>query len=71
MVLFLEETSFQIVKIAYLLEDKIGVTATNTLDGSDGEHDVPLAVNVGVHNTQNVLERGRDYQRHLGSRREN
>ena len=52
--------------LAYLLEDKVGVPATNSLDGGDGEHDVPLAVNVGVHDTQNVLKRGGDNQRHLG-----
>ena len=51
----------------YLLEDKVGVTTTNTLNGGDGEHDVPLTINIGVHNTQNVLERWGNYQRHSGS----
>ena len=52
---------------AYLLEDKVGITTTNTLDGGDGEHDVPLTINVGVHHTQNVLERWGNHQRHSGS----
>ena len=51
----------------YLLEDKVGVTTTNTLDGGDGEHDVPLTIDIRVHNTQNVLKGWRDDQRHLGS----
>ena len=52
--------------VGYLLEDDVGVTPADTLDGGHGEHDVPLAINVGVHHTQNVLEVGRDDQRHLG-----
>lgn len=52
---------------SYLFEDEIGVTTTNTLDGGNGEHDVSLTINVGVHNTQNVLKRLRNNQRHLGS----
>ena len=51
----------------HLLEDKVGITTTNTLDGGDGEHDVPLTINVGVHHTQNVLERWGNNQRHSGS----
>ena len=52
--------------LSYLLEDKVGITTTYTLDGGDGEHDVPLTINVGVHNTQNVLKRTGNNQRHVG-----
>ena len=54
----------------YLLEDDVGVPATDSLDGGHGEHDVALAVNVGVHDTQNVLEVGWDDQRHLEAYKE-
>ena len=49
-----------------LLQAEVGVTTTNTLDGGEGEHDAGLAVNVGVQHTENVLEVGRNNQRHLG-----
>ena len=39
-----------------LLADQVGVAATNTLDLGQGVHDVLLAVNIGVEQTQNVLE---------------
>ena len=39
-----------------LLADKVGITTTNTSDVCQGVHDVTLAVNVGVQQTQNVLE---------------
>ena len=48
-----------------LLEDKVGVTTTNTLDGGQGEHDASLSINVGVENTKNVLEVWGNNQRHL------
>jgi len=48
-----------------LLQAKIGVTTTNTLDGGEGEHDARLSVDVGIQNTKNVLEVGRNNQRHL------
>ena len=48
-----------------LLQAKIGVTTTNTLDGGQGEHDARLSIDVGVQNTKNVLEVGRNNQRHL------
>ena len=51
-----------------LLEHDVGVAAPDALDGRHGEHDVPLAVDVGVHHTEDVLEVLRDHQRHLGSR---
>jgi hypothetical protein len=51
----------------YLLEDQIGVSSTDTLDGSHGEHNSPLAVDVGVHHTEDVLEVGRNDQRHFES----
>merc|ERR1719431_787020 len=44
---------------------KIGITTTNTLDGGEGEHDARLSVDVGIQNTKNVLEVGRNNQRHL------
>jgi hypothetical protein len=47
-----------------LLEDDVCVTATDSLDGGHGEHDVALPVNVRVHHTQDVLEVGRDHERH-------
>lgn len=39
-----------------LLADQVGVAATNTLDLGQSVHDVLLAVNIGVEQTQNVLE---------------
>ena len=39
-----------------LLADQVGVTATNTLDLGQGDHDLLLAVNIGVEQTQDVLE---------------
>merc|ERR1719225_1171477 len=66
--LLLTELTSAFIKInVSLLEDKVGITTTNTLDGGDGEHDVPLTINAGVHNTQNVLKRTRNNQRHVGS----
>ena len=55
----------------YLLENEVGVSSTDTLDGGEGEHDVPLAVDVRVHHTKDVLEVLRDDQRHLGALRKN
>ncbi len=52
------------VIFCYLLEDDVGVTAADTLDGREGEHDVPLAIDVRVHHTQDVLEVGRHHERH-------
>ena len=39
-----------------LLAHGSGETATNTLDGGQGVDDLLLAINVGVEDTQNVLE---------------
>lgn len=39
-----------------LLADQVGVTTTNTLDLGQGVHDLLLAVNIGVEQTQDVLE---------------
>ena len=39
-----------------LLANSSGKTTTNTLDGGKGIHDLLLTVNVGVENTENVLE---------------
>merc|ERR1712141_876959 len=64
--LFAQLTSALVKINVSLLEDKVGITTTYTLDGGDGEHDVPLTINVGVHNTQNVLKRTGNNQRHVG-----
>lgn len=39
-----------------LLADQVGVSATNTTDGSQGVHDLDLTIDVGRKKTQNVLE---------------
>lgn len=39
-----------------LLADQVGVTTTNTLDLGQGDHDLLLAVNISVEQTQDVLE---------------
>lgn len=39
-----------------LLADQVGVTATDTLDLGQGVHNLLLAVNIGVEQTQDVLE---------------
>ena len=38
-----------------LFADKVGVTTANTLDLRQGVHDLALAINVGVEETQDVL----------------
>lgn len=48
----------------YLLKNKVGVSPANTLDGCNSEHNIAFAINVGVHNTQDVLKVGRKNQRH-------
>ena len=48
-----------------LLQTDVGVATSNSLDGGHGEHDARLTVDVGVENTKNVLEVGRNNQRHL------
>ena len=39
-----------------LLADDVGEAAADTLDGGHGEHDLLLAIHVGVEQTQDVLE---------------
>ena len=39
-----------------LLADQVGVSATDTLDLGQGVHDLLLAIDVGVQQTNNVLE---------------
>ena len=39
-----------------LLAANVGVTTTDTFDGGQGVHDLVLSINVGVENTQDVLE---------------
>ena len=49
-----------------LLQDQVGETTTNTLDGGQGVHDLASAVHVRVADTQNVLKiRGLEPHRHL------
>ena len=43
------------VDIGFLADD-IGESATNTLDGSEGKHDLLLPIDVGVEHTKNVLK---------------
>ena len=38
-----------------LFADKVGVTTAHTLDLRQGVHDLALAINVGVEETQDVL----------------
>jgi len=38
-----------------LLADDVGVSSTNTLDLSQGIHDLALSIDVGVQQTENVL----------------
>merc|ERR1719270_1265498 len=47
-----------------LLEHNVGVPAADTLDGGQREHDAGFSLNVGVEDTQDVLEVGRHHQRH-------
>ena len=39
-----------------LFADQVGVTTADTLDLGQGVHDFALAIDVGVEETQNVLE---------------
>jgi hypothetical protein len=39
-----------------LLAGNVGITTTNTLDGSQSNHNLVLTINVGVEETQNVLK---------------
>jgi hypothetical protein len=39
-----------------LLADQVGVATSNTLDLSQGVHDLLLAIDIGVEQPQNVLE---------------
>ena len=39
-----------------LLADEVGETAAETADLGEGEDDVPLSLNVGVEDTEDVLE---------------
>lgn len=41
-----------------LLADQVGDAAANTGDGGEGVDDLPSAINVGVEDTKDVLERG-------------
>jgi hypothetical protein len=52
-----------------LLADNVGVTTSNTLDLGQGVHDLPLSINVGVEETEDVLELHvgfGDDERHVG-----
>jgi len=50
-----------------LLADDVGEAAADTLDGGEREHDLLLAIHVGVEQTQDVLEVLPRDQRHGGS----
>ena len=39
-----------------LFADKVGVTTADTLDLGQGVHNLALSINVGVEETQNVLQ---------------
>ena len=43
-------------KCSYLLKCNVGEPAADTLDGGNGEHGVPLTLQVRVHHTKDVLE---------------
>lgn len=52
-----------------LLADDVGVAAADTLDGGEREHDLLLAIDVGVEQTQDVLELlPRDQRLHANAR---
>lgn len=62
--LFLGALSSALVQINVgLLQHDVGISATDTLDGSHGEHHLPFAIDVRAENTKNVLELLRDYER--------
>merc|ERR1719365_176768 len=48
-----------------LLQDDVGITSTDTLDGGQRKHNIGFSLNVGVENTKNMLEVRRNNQRHL------
>lgn len=55
--LFFRALSSTLVKINVgLLEDNVGITSTNSLDGSHCEHDFSITIDVRAHDTKNVLE---------------
>ena len=54
-----------------LLADEIGKSATEALNFSKAEDDVSLALNVGVENTQDVLELTSLHHRHTPTNGEN
>ena len=41
---------------SYLLKCNVGEPTPDTLDGGNGEHGVPLTLQVRVHHTKDVLE---------------
>ena len=50
-----------------LLQNDVGVSPSNTFDRGQSEHNVGLSLNVGVENTENVLEVRRHNKRHDGA----
>jgi len=52
-----------------LLEGNVCEPPSDALDGRDGEHRVPLSLQIRVHHTQNVLEVVRRNQRHVGQKK--
>eukprot|EP00618_Florenciella_parvula_P033136 CAMPEP_0119542926 /NCGR_PEP_ID=MMETSP1344-20130328/53851_1 /TAXON_ID=236787 /ORGANISM="Florenciella parvula, Strain CCMP2471" /LENGTH=164 /DNA_ID=CAMNT_0007587191 /DNA_START=291 /DNA_END=786 /DNA_ORIENTATION=- len=51
-----------------LLADEVGEAAADTADGAEREHYLAATIDVGVKNTQDVLEVRRDDERHGGER---
>jgi hypothetical protein len=43
-----------------LLADQVGITTANTLDLSQGVHDLALSIDVGIEETQDVLNKFRE-----------
>jgi len=63
--LFVGELAGPLVEVDVgLLDDEVGVAPADSLHRRQGVHDLGLAVNVGVHDTQNMLKLGGDDERH-------
>lgn len=62
--IWLELTSALVNVDFSLLADQVGKAATHTLDGGQRKHDLLTPVNVGVEDTQNVLEIWAGDERH-------
>merc|ERR1719158_49440 len=65
-VLLGELTSPLVKRDVSLLENKVGVPTSDTLDRGQSKHDIGLSLNVGVQHTKNVLKVRWAHQRHGG-----